>query len=119
MRGFDKKMIVTMIVFLITCVLLLNYYLRETYGGYSLLDRCQTHNITVNDVRDYKGVVYINDSIKLSTSYKNDTPPPVFMLYEFIQKGDSITLEAKSDTLFLFRGNEKHWFIYFGEPCDE
>lgn len=80
-----------------------------------MLNRCKTNAFKVSKIKEYKGVLFLNDSLKLATSYRNTKP--VEMLYEFIKKGDSIELKLGNDTLFLHRGGKKYWFVYYDDPC--
>ena len=105
-----------MFAYLVISILAINYFLRWQYGNYVLLDRCKTYSFKVNNLKEYKGILYINDSIELATTYNNGKHP-YLMLYEIIEKGDSISLKSNSDTLYLYKGKKKYWFIYFGEPC--
>jgi hypothetical protein len=112
---FNKKILLSVVFNLVLGLILIKVYLNYQYGGFKMLDRCKTYNFKVLKIKEYKGVLYLNDSLKLSTAYKNTTP--VEMLYEFIRKGDSIDIKSGSDTLFLYRENKKHWFIYYDNSC--
>jgi len=111
----NKKLLITMAIFGLVSTSTLLIYLRTQYGGYSLPNRCKSNNFRITKMKQYKGVIYINDSLKLATSYR--PVKPVVMLYENIQLGDSIELENNNDTLYLHRNGQKEWFIYYGDSC--
>ncbi len=111
----NKKIVLSVVFNLALGLILIKVYLNDQYGGFKMLDRCKTHNFRVSKIKEYRGVLYLNDSLKLATAYKNTTP--VEMLYEFIRKGDSIDIKPGNDTLFLHRENKKYWFIYYDNSC--
>nr|WP_299381218.1 hypothetical protein [Allomuricauda sp.] len=112
-----KRALINAILLGIVSTTIILIYLKYRYGGYKILDRCESHNFKVQNIRQYKEVLYLNDSLKLANSYNNIKPYQ--FLNRFIEAGDSVVLESMNDTLYLFRNNKKFWFIYYGEECEQ
>ncbi len=68
------------------------------------------YNIKVEDVFEYRGELFINDSISLGSAYDNQYPPN--HLLDFIEVGDSISIGAHNDTIKLFKRNKEFWFVH-------
>lgn len=115
----DSKFIVligmTLILFF---VFGLNFINNRLYGNYSLIDRCNNYHIKILSIKEYKGVLFINDSLEFSSANREDNDS-VLWLYKFIKLGDSLVLESTNDTLFIYRNKKKHWFKYYGKVCGE
>jgi hypothetical protein len=112
----SKNLILKIILFLIVSIIIINIYLKNEYGNYLILDRCSVHKLKIKKIKKYKGILFINDSLRLATSYNNIKP--ILMLGDFIKVGDSLLLKPSNDTLIVFRNKEKHWFIYYAKDCN-
>lgn len=67
----------------------------------------------VQKVRPNRGTIYFDlaNSKQFSTveSYNYDYSP--FAIDEFIETGDSIFKPKNSDTLYIYRNNDKYYFV--------
>ena len=104
------------LAFLIISMFFTKSLLNKKYSGYEVLNTCRNNNFVVENIKEYKGVLYINDSIELATAYNNETP--IVMLHEFLETSDSIVLKKSADTLKVYRNGKNYWFKYFGKSCD-
>ncbi len=118
MKNESKFIALIGMILILLLVFGLNFAINIFYGNYSLIDRCNNYHIKILNVKEYRGVLFINDSLEFSSANRENNDS-VLWLYKFIKLGDSLVLESTNDTLFIYRNKKKHWFKYYGRACGE
>jgi hypothetical protein len=72
------------------------------YYGDKLLKSDQSYNAKVLQIQEYKGWVFINDSVALSgNNIKYEKEKKV--LYKILKIGDSVSTAAFNDSIYVFK----------------
>lgn len=90
--------------------LCITYVLIESHRKYENIEKDKRYNFRVVEFHQYRGVLFLNDSIAIGPSY-DDKRPPSRYLNRMIEKGDSIVKNKNSDTIYLYKGIKVYWFI--------
>lgn len=71
------------------------------YEGRSFLKHNQSYNAKINTFKQYKGWVYVNDSVALGGQNRDNKKNK--FIYEIIEVGDSISIKGYQDTIYLYK----------------
>ena len=82
------------------------------YQSNSFLKYSQSFNAKINTLKQYKGYVYVNDSVAFggqNRDYKKHKH-----IYELVEIGDSISIKAYQDTIYLYKSSgEKYLYARY------
>lgn len=79
---------------------------------YKLVEFDKSYFFTVHKMNEYRGELFLNDSISIGAAYDNGRPYPNF-LHDYLMMGDSIAKKVNSDSIIVFRsGFSNRWFIH-------
>jgi len=98
-----KKIISTVLIIFIIITLSSCFFYEDT----SFLKYSQSYNDKISKFKQYKGYVYVNDSVAFggqNREYKKHK-----QLYEIVEIGDSISIKAYQDTIYLYKTSGKKY----------
>ncbi len=92
----------------IILVLILNKITDETFKQFPLIKYGETVNVVILETKSYKGTTLLKDvNGKCFSVRANDWNKKPYLLYNYIDIGDSISLESNSNTLYLFKKKDE------------
>ena len=105
-----KKIISAVLVILIITSLKGCFY----YERNSFLKHNQSYNAKIKTFEQYKGYVFVNDSVAFggqNQDYKKHKH-----IYEIVEIGDSISIKAYQDTIYLYKpSGEKYLYARYSD----
>ena len=110
MVKFKLKRFIWVLIIYILLTFCLFYYLYDEYFKINELNKTIPFCIEINEVKIYRGTLYINDSFFIHVAVNNQYEIP--MIEDFINIGDSICVRGNgNDTIFVYRNGDEYFFI--------
>jgi hypothetical protein len=105
--------IIIVVIFFIVGGKLMDKHWQKIYQEYPSVNRNQALNDCIIDVFSSRGFSYVltKDSAKYSLSANENPDYEDYYLMDFLHEGDSLVKRRNSDTLYIYRDNEKYHFI--------
>jgi hypothetical protein len=87
---------------------------QKIHKAYPFVKREQALNDRVINLFTERGASYVltKDSIKYSFRSSANYDYKNYYLTDFLQEGDSLVKRRNTDTLYIYRDNEKYYFIH-------
>ena len=106
--------LIMLVIITIVAVKLMDKHWQRIHKAYPFISREKALNDRIIDLFTERGVSYVltRDSIKYSFRSSANYDYKNYYLTDFLQEGDSLVKKRKSDTLYIYRDNERYYFIH-------
>lgn len=98
------------VILIVVTFFIVPFAINRSLRDHSEIQGKDEYYLKVLRLKEYRGSVFINDSLSVETAYDNSQPRPLH-LFEFLSVGDSLVKHAQNDTIVVIKSSgESRWF---------